>query len=161
MNLRSSHLANHGRRIAGFAFAEGAQAPDREARGLPAPVGRTRVGEAEGPALALPSAGHRFELTLSDDVQMILLLAAKAANVSPAEIVARAIPFYASEAIGLPALLSGGHGDLTAAPERPDTGRGAANRFLQGGEEASCLVHTQEIAGASPAPATRFRSGGP
>lgn len=50
-------------------------------------------------------------------------------------------------------------GQVRTAPVAPPPATGAGD-FLQDGEAASRLVHTQETAGASPAPETSFRAGG-
>ncbi len=66
------------------------------------------------PAAPPPVSGEQiFELRLTDQVQTILLMAAAASGLTPAEVIARAIPFYASEAVGMPALL----GDVTRVPD--------------------------------------------
>lgn len=49
---------------------------------------------------------------------------------------------------------------LETAPDVLPHASGADVPFLQDGEAASRLVHTQETAGASPAPATSLRAGG-
>lgn len=121
MNLRSSHLANQGARLAGTMNRGGAprareaasQAPTNEA---------SRAAAPDTAGRELPASGNRFELTLSDPVQAILHLAAGAAGVSHGEFVARAICAYAAEAVGFPGLSD----ELHAAPV---PARAGASRF--------------------------------
>lgn len=149
MNLRSSHLANQGARLARTINRGGAprareaasQAPDGlvltpkapdgasatadDARSGSRPAAEERASRAAAPNAAgreLPASGNRFELTLSDRVQAILHLAAGAAGVSHGEFVARAICAYAAEAVGFPGLSD----ELHTAPA---PARAGASRF--------------------------------
>ncbi|MEP9389623.1 hypothetical protein [Mesorhizobium sp. KR9-304] len=109
MNLRSAYLADRGARLAGLT-------PHFD----PCHVPRQETAAPD----VIPStsgAAFHFELTLSDRVQAILHLAAKAAGVEPGELIARAIVFYAGEAVGFPALAD----ELYAPPEE----RAGASRF--------------------------------
>jgi len=83
---------------AGPAREQNSQAPDRG----------SRVASDGG-----ATSSDAFVLTLTDNVQAVLVLAAKAAGVAPGEFVARAICAYAEEAVGFPAMCD----ELHVAPE--------------------------------------------
>lgn len=162
MTLVNSHLANIGRRLAGVnPYALAPQAPGRasadedDAHMAPLAGLRRSADSAcasktrdRGTAPPLPpGGGAAFELTLAEPVQAILLLAAKASGLSHGEAVARAIVFWAQEAVGMPGLLSaltpqapgGASADaddarlglrpLAEMTRVPDFDRGGGNRF--------------------------------
>lgn len=116
MNLRSSHLANCGARLAGVDFSRGSQAASP----------KTLDRAAPGVSALQSTSGDRFELTLTPHVQATLLLAARAAGVAPAEFIARAIVAHALEAVGFPDLSD----EFTAVPEFSRIGE---TRFRNGG----------------------------
>lgn len=93
---------------------DGASALTDDARsGLRPAAGTVDSRASPDATVGVTTSGDRFELTLTPNVQATLLLAAKAAGVTPAEFVARAIVVYAQEAVGFPALAD----ELFEAPE--------------------------------------------
>lgn len=126
---------------------DGTQAPDRDAA--------VPVSASAGTAVAL-----------ADDAIVTLQLVAAALGCNLDEAAGRAIHFYAGhpDGAGLPALadaLSASRAaGAPAGPRISSDGRSAlrASPELQGRAAAARLVHTQDVAGSSPASATNTQS---